>query len=386
MSVTPETYLDNAATARPWPEVVEAVARAMGDGFGNASSLHRRGLAAARGVAEAAGAVAALVGGGDWKVIFTSGGSEADALAVLGAAPRGRRDALLTSTVEHSAVEDAGRRLEAAGARHVAVSAGAGGVVDPAAFAAAADERTAVASISHVANEMGTVQPVAQIAARVKERAARCRVHVDAVQAAAQLARLDYPPEVDMVSISAHKLHGPQGIGALLVRPGVALRPLLTGGGQQDGLRPGTLNLPGIAGFGVAARLVAERRAAAVPAMAGLAERLVAACGAVPGAHPLGDPAARAPGLVVLAVEGVRSEVLLHALEMRGVLAASGAACHSRRAEPPRCLREAGLGRTEGAIRFSLSFDTTRDEIDRAAAAFADAVAAVREGRAGGTA
>jgi cysteine desulfurase len=232
---------------------------------------------------------------------------------------------------------------------------------------------------------MGTIQPVAEIAARVKAKAPRCRVHVDAVQAAAQCASLDYPLAVDMVSISAHKLHGPQGVGALLLRPDVVVRPLFAGGDQQDGMRPGTLNYPGIAGLGAAARTVVSRRCAAVPVMASLGERLSAGmCGAAAGVRPLGAPASRASGIVVLAVEGVRPEVLLHALEMRGVLASSGAACHARRSEPPRCLRDAGLRSSEGSIRFSLSYDTTADEVERAIGAFAAAVETVRAGRAGG--
>ena len=384
MSVTSEIYLDNAATTRPWPQAIAAVCAALGDDFGNASSLHRRGTAAARAIGDASDAVAALVGGGEWKVVFTSGGSEADAMAVLGTVPRGRRDTLVTSTVEHAAVEEAGKRLAAAGARHVEIVAGVNGVVDPVAVLAAVDERTALVSVTHVANEMGTVQPVAEIAARVKAKAPRCRVHVDAVQAAAQCARLDYPPAVDMVSISAHKLHGPQGVGALLLRPDVAVRPLFEGGDQQGGLRPGTLNYPGIAGLGAAAKEITARRGAAVPAMAALGARLSSGiCGAAPGVRTLGAVESRAPGIIVMAVEGVRSEVLLHALEMRGVLASSGAACHARRSEPPRCLRDAGLRGSEGSVRFSLSYDTTADEVERAVAAFAAAVAAVRAGRAG---
>jgi cysteine desulfurase len=382
MSVTPEIYLDNAATTRPWPEAIAAVDAALGDGFGNASSLHRRGAAAARAIREAAVAVAALAGG-DWKVVFTSGGSEADALAVHGTVPRGRRDTLVTTTVEHAAVDEAGKRIAAAGGRYVAVGAGPRGVVDPEELCAAVDERAALVSVAHVANEMGTIQPVAEIAARVKARAPKCRVHVDAVQAVAQLARLDYPPAVDMVSLSAHKVHGPQGVGALLLRPEATVRPLFGGGDQQDGLRPGTLNLPGIAGFGAAAAALAARRGAAAPAMAALGGRLAdGMCGAVAGVRALGAPEARAPGIVVLAVAGVRSEPLLHALEARGVLASAGAACHSRRREPPRCLRDAGLASAEAAVRFSLSFDTTTDEVARAVAAFAAAVAAVRAGRA----
>jgi cysteine desulfurase len=385
MSVTPEIYLDNAATARPWPEAIAAVRAALEGGFGNASSLHRRGVAAARAIADASAEVIGLVGGGAWQVVFTSGGTEADALAVLGTVPRGKRDALVTSTVEHAAVEESGKRLVASGSRCIEIPAGERGVVDPAAVEAAVDERTALVSITHVASEMGTVQPVAEIAARVKARAPRCRVHVDAVQAAAQCASLDYPLAVDLVSISAHKIHGPQGVGALLARPEIAVRPLLAGGDQQGGVRPGTLNCPGIVGFGAAAAAIRTRREVAVPCMAGLAQTLSAgACGAVPGVRPLGDPSARAPGMVVLAVGGVRSEVLLHALDARGVLASSGAACHARRTEPPRCLRDAGLRRDEGSIRFSLSFDTTADEVERAVVAFAEAVAALRAGRAGG--
>jgi cysteine desulfurase len=385
MSVTPEIYLDNAATARPWPEAIAAICAALGDGFGNASSLHRRGAAAARAVATASQSVIALVGGGDWKVVFTSGGTESDAMAVLGSVPRGRRDALVTTTVEHAAVEESGRRLVAGGARLLEIGAGPTGVVDPAAVEAAVDERTALVSVTHVANEMGTIQPIAEIAARVKAKVPRCRVHVDAVQAAAQCVRLDYPPAVDMVSISAHKIHGPQGVGALLLRPGVAVHPLFAGGDQQDGMRAGTLNGPGIAGLGAAAAAVNARRSAAVPIMAALGAALSSGmCGTVSGVRPLGEPRSRAPGIAVLAVEGVRSEVLLHALEMRGVLASSGAACHSRRSEPPRCLRDAGLRNGEGSVRFSLSYDTTSDEVDRAVGAFAAAVGALRAGRAGG--
>ena len=238
------------------------------------------------------------------------------------------------------------------------LSAGSSGVVDPDDFAAAVDETTALVSLVHVASEMGTTQPVEQVARLVKRAAPRCRVHVDAVQAAAQLGVLDYSAAVDMVSISAHKIHGPQGVGALLLRPGVVPRQLICGDDQQEGIRPGTFNLPGIVGFGVAAAMTAEHGQEMVERMA-------------------------SQGMVVLAVEGVRSQVLLHALEMRGVLASSGSACHSRRTRPPRCLVDAGLGSREGAVRFSLGPDTKDAQIDAAAAAMVDSVISVREGRAG---
>ncbi|MBW2275920.1 MAG: aminotransferase class V-fold PLP-dependent enzyme [Deltaproteobacteria bacterium] len=378
-----EIYLDNAATARPWPEVIETVTEVMRDGFGNASSLHRRGLDAARRVADARQAVLDLVGSGEWRVVFTSGGSESDTTAVLGSAPRGKRDGIITTTVAHAAVEDSCKRAVELGARLVEVSAGETGVVEPEAIAAATDEQTALIALNHVASEMGTVQPVAESARQVKRVASRSRVLVDAVQAVAQLPALDYPREVDMVVLSAHKLHGPPGVGALLLRPDVKPRKLIRGGDQQDGLRSGSIDVAGVAGFGTAARLLRERRSEGVARMRDIADRLIADVGAaVDGVRTLGDPARRAPGLVLLAIGGVRSEVLLHALEMRGVLAASSSACHSARVDPPRCLVDAGLRRDEGAVRLSLSFDTTGDEADQAARILAEAVRDLRSGRA----
>ncbi len=285
--------------------------------------------------------------------------------------------------MEHSAVSDSADLLEERGASVARISAGTGGVIHVDDVVSAVDDKTALVSITHLANELGTVQPVGEIASLVKRKAPRCRVHVDAVQAAAQLQTLDYPKEVDMVSLSAHKIHGPQGVGALLLRSDTRPRPLMCGGDQQDRIRPGTLNLPGIVGFGVAARLMVERRGEGVPVMAArsarLLEQVLSACEDV---RVLGDPNARAPGMIVLAVGGVKSQVLLHALEARGVLASSGAACHSTRSRPSRALLDAGLRPHEGSLRLSLSMDTTDDEVARATLAIVDAVGAVRDGRA----
>jgi cysteine desulfurase len=379
-----EIYLDNAATTRPDPLVVEAVARAMGDGFGNASSSHRRGVAATRAVEEATDEIAKTVGGGEWRVLFTSGGSESDTWAVLGSVPRGKRRSIVTTSLEHAAIEGACRAYEATGERVTRLGGGLLGLVAPREAAAAVDEHTGLVSATALSAELGTVQPFEEIARRVKERSRRVRVHIDGVQALAQLRDFAPPRQVDMVSVSAHKIHGPQGIGALLVRPGVSLRPLIHGGDQQEGLRPGTLNLPGIVGFGVAARLHRARRVNGSARLRELSGNLRAALtGTVAGVRSLGDSGAWSPGTVVLAIEGVASEVLLHALEMRGVLVSAGSACHSRRSEPPRCLVEAGLSEREGAVRFSLSFDTTQREIDEAAAITQATINAVRSGQAG---
>jgi cysteine desulfurase len=379
----PEIYLDNAATTRPYPEVVEAVIHAMSDGFGNASSLHGRGVRAMRLIEEARQAVAGLVDGAAWKVVFTSGGSEADSLAVF-SAQRGKRDVLLVGALEHAAVRESAQAAGEKGAVIRELPLPQTGVLDPHAVAGLIDERTALLCIPHVAPELGTVQPVRALSKAAKAVSGKIRVHVDAVQAAAQLPRLNYSSEVDSVALSAHKLHGPQGVGALLLRPGVSLRPLVRGGDQEDGLRPGTYNLPGIVGFGVAARIWAQHRAQASAQMARLTERLVGSVlAAVEGVRLLGDPTARAPGMAVLAASGVRSEVLLHALEAKGVLAASSSACHSRRKEPPASLVAAGLLASEGAVRFSLSEHTTLQEVELTVIAFESAV---EESRGGGVA
>ncbi len=378
-----EVYLDNAATTQPWPDVVEVVTQAMGSGFGNASSLHRRGLQAARAVVAATDAILDVVSP-SFRVIFTSGGSESDNMAILGSVPRGKRDKVVTSTLEHAATVGACQRIQENHGRYVQVEGGLSGVVKPDDVARAVDAETALVTLTHVANEMGTVQPIDEVARKVKQTAPRCRVHVDAVQALAQLPLLAYPEEVDMVSISAHKIHGPQGIGALLIRPNVMPRPLLLGGDQQLGLRPGTLNLPGVLGFAEAARLLKKRRTSGVAQMAALTDRLVSAVTADnSGVRLLGDPKHRAPGIAVLAVARAQSEPLLRALEMRHVLAASSSACHSRRSEPPKCLRQAGLRADEGAVRFSLTLDTTSAEIDYAINAFQAAVDAVKSGHSG---
>jgi cysteine desulfurase len=290
---------------------------------------------------------------------------------------------VVTSAAEHAAVEEACRKVAAAGGEHVTVPTGERGVVAPDAFDNVVDSRTGLVSLVQVTGEIGTVQPVQEVARRVKALAPKCRVHTDAVQALAQLAALDLPREVDMVSVSAHKIHGPQGVGALLLRPGIAPRPIAFGGDQQDRIRPGTLNLPGIAGFAEAARLLMARRETGVPRMARLSERLVSGVVTdVPGAHLLGDAASRAPGMATLAFDGVKSGVLLHSLETRGVLASSGSACHATRTTPPRSLVAAGLKADQGAVRFSLSLDTKKSEIDETIQTVKEVVAALRRGRA----
>jgi cysteine desulfurase len=381
--MTREIYLDNAATTRPWPEVRSAMLRAMDEAFGNASSRHSRGLHAAREIEQATDRILTLVGSGNWKIVFTSGGTESNNLAVAGTVPRGPRTRIITSSVEHASVAKASAAAAPGATGCIVVSAGRSGVVDAKAFAAAVTDNVALVTLTGAANEMGTVQPVNEVATHVKARNDRLRMHVDAVQAAAQIERLDFSNAVDMVSLSAHKIHGPQGIGALLLRPGISLRPSFFGGDQQNGLRPGTLNLPGIVGFGVAAELTALRREIGVTQMRVLSEKLITGICEDSRTRLLGAKEHRASGLAVVAVKEIPSEVLLHVLELQGVIASAGSACHASRSAPPACLTDAGLRADEGTLRFSLSFDTTPSEIDCAIRAFHEAVKAIRAGHTG---
>ncbi|MBN2344504.1 MAG: cysteine desulfurase [Deltaproteobacteria bacterium] len=377
-----EIYLDNAATTKPYVEVRDVMLRVMTDDFGNASSLHRRGAQAERAVAIARQHIKTLVGTSDWDVLFTSGGTEANNLAVHTYCPKGKRNAVITSGMEHASVIDTARLLAGRGCTLHVIGGGATGAVSPKAFAEKAGKDTALVSVIHVANEMGTVQPVNEIARAVKRIAPRVKVHVDAVQAAVQLTRLDYCREVDSVTISGHKIHGPQGVGALLFRTGGAIKPLFCGGDQQKGMRPGTLNLPAIVGMGEAARITAEKRQAGVLAMhQRMTEFAARICGDE--VYPLGDAAHRAAGMLVVGVTNVKSEVLLHTLEKYNVLASAGSACHSTRTAPPRCLVEAGLKPEDGVVRFSIQYETSEEELSQAASIFQSALSEVRQGRAG---
>lgn len=377
-----EIYLDNAATTRPYSEVCDVMMEIFQNNFGNTSSLHKRGVAAERQVAMAKQQIRQLIGTSDWDMLFTSGGTEANNLAIRTCCPRGKRNHLIVSQVEHASVIDTAGLLVTQGCNLDVVSGGPSGVVSPNDFAKSVCKQTALVSVIHIANEMGTVQPVNEIAQAVKRLAPRVKIHVDATQAAAQLPRLDYCKEVDMVTISGHKIHGPQGIGALLFRTGSAIKPLFCGGDQQRGMRPGTLNLPGIVGLGEAARITVQMRQEAVVAMQ---HRMDAFREQIIGddIYQLGDNHYRAAGMLVIGIRNINSEVLLHTLEKYNVLASAGSACHATRAKPPKCVVDAGLKSGDGVVRFSIEYQTSKEALRQAANILKTAILEVRQGRAG---
>lgn len=371
-----EIYLDNGATTRVDRRVAEAALHAMVDAFGNPSSAHKLGAEAARLVAGARQKLAAALGGDVAEVTFTSGGTEANALAVQGATARARH--VVASGFEHPSVADAVKALQERGVEVTLVAPSAGGVVSAEAFAAAVRPDTALAACLWVQNEIGTVQPVDAIARAVKARTPRCHVHVDAVQALGKL-RIDVAAAAfDSLAVSAHKIHGPKGVGALWLRKGARLRPLVHGGGQERGLRPGTEGVPGIVALGLAAELAVAALPASAPRMAAQRDRLWSAiASALPSAERWGAPEHAAPHVLSLGLPGVPAEPLLNALSAAGVYVSAGSACHARDKKPSATLRAIGVPDDVGTIRLSLSRDTTDDEIARAADAVIAAVKAL---------
>jgi len=361
-----EVYLDNGATTRVDERVAEAAMEAMLVAWGNPSSAHKLGAEAARRVQRARELVAAALGAATTtEVTFTSGGTEANALALFGAAARAKH--VVISGFEHPSIADAAKALAERGVEVTTVAPGANGVVDAPAFAAAVRPDTALAACMWVQNEIGTVQPVDAIARAVKARAPRCHVHVDAVQALGKLGIDVADAAYDSLAISAHKIHGPKGVGALWLKKGARLRPLVFGGGQERGLRPGTEGVPGIVALGLACELAAAARAEAAPRMTSQRERLWSAIvAALPSARRNGEPAHTAPHILSVGFANVPAEPLLHALEGAGVYVSAGSACHAKDKKPSATLRAIGVPDDMGVIRLSLSRFTTDEEIARA--------------------
>jgi cysteine desulfurase len=368
-------YLDNAASTRPAEEVLAAMAEAARDLFGNPAAAHPAGAAAARALEAARAEVAAALDAEPEEVVFTSGGTEADAMGVLGAARASRGRHLVVTAFEHPAVMRAVDGLAGEGFSVDRIAPSPAGVVTAEAVLAAVRPDTALVAVMLVQNELGTVQPVAEIARRLGQSPRRPHLHVDAVQAFGLMRLRPRLLGADTLALSAHKLHGPRGAGALWIRPGARLQPLWVAGGQERGRRGGTENLPAAVGFGRAARLARRALdAGTAESVAALRDRLeAAAVAAVPGARATVTGAERVPHIASLAFPGLPAEPLLHALEARGVMASAGSACASRVAGPSPALKAIGLDDRTGVLRFSLSRETTSAQVDAAVTALSDA-------------
>lgn len=380
-SMAPPAYLDHAAGTPLRPEVLEAMTPHLAGPGANPTGMHGAARAAKTALEEARETVATALGCAPGEVVFTGGGTEADNLAVLGAGrAAGPGHGVVAPAAEHKAVLAARDRLVADGLVAHAVRVGSDGVVDLEHLAACLDDRTAVVSVMLVNNEVGIVQPLAEVAAVVRRRAPRAVLHTDAVQATPWCDVPVAAAGADLIAVSAHKCGGPKGAGALVVRAGVALDPLLVGGGQERGLRAGTPDVAGAVGLATALRVTAARRAEETDRIARLRDRLAAGLAAVGGVTPNGDRSRAVAGNLHVRIEGVESETLLVALDRAGVYAAAGSSCASGASEPSHVLTAMGLDRTAAreSVRFSLGFTSTDADVDRALAVVPEVVARLR--------
>jgi cysteine desulfurase len=367
-------YLDNAASTAPAPQVLSALTAAAADQYANPSAAHGLGAAAARALEAARIDVARLCGGQPGEIIFTSGGTEANALGTLGAAAVARGRHVVLGGIEHPAVLRSVTSLQEQGFTVTTVAPRPDGVVPAAAIAAALRPDTALVALMLVNNELGTVQPVADAATAVRAAGSRAHFHCDAVQIAGLLPVDVRTLGIDSLALSAHKLHGPKGAGALWLRSGARVRALWDGGRQEKGLRSGTENLPAQVGFGVAARLALTAAAGAqVAQLRDQLEALIAA--AVPEARPTVDATApRAPHIASVTVPALPAEVILHALEARGIFASAGSACATRNKDRSHVLAAIGVPESAAVLRFSLARTTREDELAPVAAALRAAI------------
>ena len=372
-------YLDHAATTPVRPEVLEAMMPFYGPRFGNPSSVHRWGREARTALDEARERVAHCLGASPDEICFTSGGTEADNIAILGAWRARRaagRNAIVTSPVEHKAVLESVHQARREGADERIVAMTKAGVVDAAAFGTLLGADTAIATIMWVNNKIGTVQPVPELAAAAK--AAGALFHTDAVQAFGKVEVDAKKVPFDVLSVSGHKIGAPKGIGAVFIRRGTVIEPLFHGGSQDRGRRPGTENVAYVVGFARAAELAVHEREAECARLVRLRDRLEAGILAhVPDAviHGRGAPK-RAPHIVNVSVAGIDSESMLMALDLRGIGCSAGSACQSGSINPSYVLSAIGVPPDLGAsaIRMSMGALTTESAVDRVADVFASLV------------
>lgn len=364
-----EIYLDNSATTMAYPEVGDLVRKVMCEDYGNPSSMHAKGVAAERYVKEAKERLAKLLKVQEKEIFFTSGGTESDNLALIGCARANwrRGNHMITTGIEHPAVLNTMRYLEEEGYRVTFLPVDSSGRASLEALKEALCPETILVSMMYVNNEVGSVQPVQEAASLVKAYDQNILFHVDAVQGFGKYRIYPKRIKVDLLSLSGHKIHGPKGIGALYIGEHVKIQPIVFGGEQQKNIRSGTENVPGIAGLGLAAKMIYQDLDEKVERMRKLKQSFVEGVGEIPDTvvHGLCDETS-APHIVSVGFAGIRSEVLLHALEEKGIYVSSGSACASNHPQISGVLRGIGAGREflDATLRFSMSEFTTAEEID----------------------
>ncbi len=364
-----EAYLDNAATTRCSEGVVQAVTEAMTKTYGNPSSLHRKGMEAERIVKAARETVAKTLHAKEKEIVFTSGGTESNNLAIFGAVQANKRvgKRILTSAVEHPAVRNPMKALEQQGYEVIFLPVDTAGVVSLDALCDAANEETVLLSLMHVNNEIGTVEPIEEAVKILREKSPHAVFHVDAIQSYGKRMLSPGKTGIDLLSVSGHKIHGPKGVGFLYIREKTKLISQILGGGQQEGVRSGTENVPGIAGLAIAAEESHTGLSEKEAHVRARREQLIAGLDGLDGISVNGGktPDTASPYITSVSVSDVRSEVLLHALEDEGVFVSAGSACSSNKPAVSETLRAIGLEEKylSSTVRFSFSSRTTEEEV-----------------------
>lgn len=374
-------YADNAATTAMNPAAIEAMFTCIRQSDGNPSSLHSAGQKAAEALADARGRIAAHLGCQPSELIFTSGGSEADNQALRGAAHLGAakgKKHIISTAFEHHAVLHTLRRLEKEGFTVTLLDVHENGLVTPEQVQAAIRPDTCLVSVMYANNEIGTIQPIAEIGKICRE--AGVLFHTDAVQAVGHLPIDVQAENIDMLSLSAHKFHGPKGTGALYLRKGIRLEPLIEGGAQERNRRAGTENLPAIVGMAAALDEACAHMAEDTARLIPLRDKLIAGLSRIPHAALNGDPVQRLPGNVSFCFEGIEGESLLLLLDDKGICASSGSACTSGSLDPSHVLLAIGLPHevAHGSLRLTLSPENTPEEMEHIIQAVTDVVAYLR--------
>ncbi|MBQ5559500.1 MAG: cysteine desulfurase [Lachnospiraceae bacterium] len=382
-----EAYLDNAATTCPFPQVRDIMMETMENEYGNPSSLHMKGVNAEQYVKQARKVIAKALKVTEKEIIFTSGGTESNNQALIGAAMANHRKGkhIITTKIEHASVHNPLLFLESQGYKISFVSVDKNGHVDMDELLQLMDDETSIVSIMHVNNEIGAVEDIEAIGKAIKEKDASVLFHVDAIQSFGKFKISPKKCNIDLMSVSGHKIHGPKGIGFLYIKDKTKINPYIYGGGQQKGMRSGTENVPGIAGLGKAVELIHENHEEKINKLYELKQYFVEQVEMLPDVHVNGctdmDIRQTAPHVVSVTTKGVRSEVLLHALEDKGIYVSSGSACSSNHPALSGTLQAIGLPKdeVESTIRFSFSVFTTKEELDYAIEAMKELLPVLRK-------
>ena len=370
-----EAYLDNSATTRCSDRACQLMVDLLTKDYGNPSSLHMKGIEAERFVETAKKKIAKTLRVSEKEIIFTSGGTESNNLAIIGAAMANRRagNHIITTSIEHASVENPMEFLKEQGFEITYLSVDENGIISLEELEEAVTEQTILVSMMQVNNEIGAIEPVAEAAELIKKKNPATLIHVDAIQSYGKMYIYPKKLGIDMLSVSGHKIHGPKGSGFLWVKEKTKLKPLILGGGQQKGMRSGTENVPAIAGLGEAAEEIYENLDEKRAHLYGLKQRFIDGIEKLEGTHVNGKTGEdSAPHIVSVSFEGIRSEVLLHSLEDRGIYVSSGSACssnnHAGKQKGSKTLRDIHLKENllDSTLRFSFSVHTTEEEIDYA--------------------